>query len=148
MNEPNQGRRRLPQPPPVQTPEQRALVRKLDGMPSAPEAKDRINEEARERSASGKPRERLPEEIGRRTLKVSWGEENYHPVAYNGFKVGGLELMVDVAPNQTIEEAYELAYGRLEKIVERQFESKLEGFINRLRKAGQAVKVSASSSKS
>ncbi len=127
MNEPNQGRKRLPNPA--------ALT---------PEATDAIR--AAERDARAPERESTRvDSVGRRTLKVTWGEENYHPVAYNGFKCGGLELVVDVAPNQTIEEAYDLAYGRLQKIAERQFEGKLEGFISRLRSAGQAVKVSAAS---
>jgi hypothetical protein len=82
---------------------------------------------------------------GRRTIKISWGEENYHPVQYNGFKCGGLELVIDVAPNQTIEEAYELGYARLEALAQKQFVNKLEGFIARLREAGQWVKVSAAS---
>ncbi len=82
---------------------------------------------------------------GRRTIKVTWGEENYHPVAYNGFKVGGVELVIDVPPSQTIEEAYDHAWERLDAIVRKQFDQKLEGFIQRLRTAGQAVKVSAAS---
>lgn len=84
---------------------------------------------------------------GRRMLKVSWGEENFHPVAYNGFKCGGLELVVEVPPNQTVEECYEQTYARLDAIAAKQFEQKLNSFITRLRTAGQAVKVSAASSK-
>ncbi len=124
MNEPTPGRRKLPNNPiPREEPAGDGQALKVE---------------------DGKHKLFTPE-AGRRTIKVTWGEENFHPVAYNGFKVGGIELVVDVPPNQTIEECYEQTYARLDAIVAKQFERKLEGFIERLRTAGQAVKVSAAS---
>lgn len=126
MNEPTKGRTRLPATPPIPRED-----------PPGKDGDIATREGYRQPTAA---------EIGRRTIKVTWGEENYHPVAYNGFKVGGIELVIDVPPNQTIEEAYEQAWERLEAIVtKQQFPQKLDGFIKRLREAGQAVKVAAAS---
>ena len=83
-----------------------------------------------------------------RTLKVTYGEENYHPVQYNGFKVGGIELVIEVPPNMTLEEAHELAFTRLETLVEHQFKRKLDTFMQRLQHAGTTMRTHAASKKS
>jgi hypothetical protein len=77
---------------------------------------------------------------GIRRITIKWGSEHIQPIQYNGFHVGDLEIVMDVAPNETPDECYARGWAWLERMVETQFELKLQGFMGRVQRAAQKVR--------
>ncbi len=59
---------------------------------------------------------------------------------YNGFRCGGFELVVDVLPGESVEEVHDRTWQMMEALGKKQFEAKLEGFLGRLKVAGQRAR--------
>lgn len=77
---------------------------------------------------------------GVKSIRVTWGEEVIQPVQYNGFRIGGLELQIDLLPGESPEMAYERGWAILDRIGRKQFELKLKGFAERLGAAQRGVR--------
>lgn len=70
---------------------------------------------------------------GIETLKLTWPEELFSPVQYNTFKIGGFEVVLKPKPGETLDDMIARGEAMLERIGQRQFETKLAGFRDRLR---------------
>lgn len=77
---------------------------------------------------------------GVRQITVVWGEEHHQPVQYNGFRIGGLHLVADVRPTETVEEAHDRLFAMLDELGRKQFEQKLAGFLDRARQGAAAAR--------
>lgn len=77
---------------------------------------------------------------GIRKLRVKWGSEHIQPIQYNGFHIGDLEIEIEVSPNETPEECYDRAWSWLERMVAKQYEAKLQGFIGRVTNAAKSMR--------
>ena len=73
-------------------------------------------------------------------LVVTWGEELYAPIQFNSFRIGGLTLQMPIREGETARDAYARAWMQLEALCAEQFEKKLEGFMQRARRASDAVR--------
>jgi len=61
-------------------------------------------------------------------VTVTWGEENFMPIKYNGFRVGPFAVTVNVGPDEDLGEVFKREYARLEKLAERTFVRKRNAF--------------------
>tara|TARA_Y100000034_G_scaffold66224_1_gene79923 strand:+ start:4363 stop:4626 length:264 start_codon:yes stop_codon:yes gene_type:complete len=77
-----------------------------------------------------------------KTLTVTWPEETFHPVQYNGFRIGPFSMTVEV-PDGQLEKVYLIAMKKLAVMAKAQFDSKLEGFTKRLRVSADYVRNSS-----
>lgn len=73
-------------------------------------------------------------------MRIKWGSEHIQPIQYNGFHIGDLEIEIDVAPNETPEECYARGWAWLERMVAKQYDLKLQGFLGRVTRAAAFVK--------
>lgn len=80
---------------------------------------------------------------GVRQITVTWGEEHIQPIQFNGFKFGGISVVADVHPAETVREAHDRIFALLEELGQKQFEAKLTGFLERAKQASQVVRRSA-----
>lgn len=77
---------------------------------------------------------------GVRQITVTWGEEHHQPIQYNGFRIGGITLVADVHPGETVEEAHDRLFEMLEGLGRRQFDAKLQGFLDRAAAGAKAAR--------
>ena len=75
----------------------------------------------------------------RARLTVVWGEEYFQPVQYNGFKVGPFSLEVDIQQGVTVEATYHAAWIILDQLARKQFDEKLDAYLDRLQQMGERV---------
>jgi hypothetical protein len=73
-------------------------------------------------------------------IVVTWGEELHAPIQFNSFRIGGLTLQIPIREGETARDAYARAWVQLEALGEEQFEEKLKGFMQRARRASDAVR--------
>ena len=76
-------------------------------------------------------------------MVVTWGEEVHQPIQYNGFRVGSIELEIEVAPGEDPRRAYGRAWQLCEQLGARQAELKLQGFLKRLKQSAIAAREEA-----
>lgn len=77
---------------------------------------------------------------GIETLKLTWPEELFSPVQYNTFKIGGFEVVLKPKPGEAVGDMIARGEAMLERVGARQFESKLVGFLGRLRTAASEAR--------
>lgn len=65
------------------------------------------------------------------TITVTWGEENFMPYAYNGYRVGPLSITTEIRPNETYHQAYKRVWDELELIGREMFLQKRNGWAER-----------------
>lgn len=82
----------------------------------------------------------LPAPANVRSIRVTWGEEVHQPIQYNGFRVGAIEVLVDVLPAEDVREVYERTFAWLEELGRDQFRRKLDGFLTRVAEASTTTK--------
>lgn len=95
---------------------------------------------AKKRSEAATPSKPPATAIPVRQLTVRWGEEVHQPIQFNGFRVGNIEMTVDVPDGMTAEEVYREVYARLDRMGQEQFADKLQGWSDRVDEAAQHVR--------
>ena len=70
------------------------------------------------------------------TLEVTLGEETFTPIPYNTFKVGPFIYKTVVQDNETDEEAFDRAYGFLERMARKSFIKKRNDFFMKYKSEG------------
>lgn len=73
------------------------------------------------------------------TLSVTWGEEVYQPVQFHTFRVGPITASAKVAEGQSIAGVYRQLWAELDRLGRAQFEEKLAGALERIKRAGKAA---------
>lgn len=81
-----------------------------------------------------------PAPSGITSIRVVWGEETIHPIQYNGYRVGPLEVTVEVKPGEDPDAVYEKTWAWLDKLGRDQNRRKVEGFLARLAEASKVTK--------
>lgn len=79
-------------------------------------------------------------ELGIKSIRVKWGDETIQPVQFNGLHVGEIEVESSILPGETLEEAHARIFEVLERIGQKQFETKLKGFVTRMSTAQRAAR--------
>lgn len=86
----------------------------------------------------------IPPPANVKQIRVVWGEEVIQPIQYNGFRVGPIEVLVDVMPGEDAGEVYERTFAWLDQLGKDQFRRKVSGFLGRIAEASTITKKSAS----
>lgn len=92
-------------------------------------------------SPATEPPVQAPENV--KQIRVVWGEEVHQPIQYNGFRVGPIEVLVEVLPGESAAEVYERTYAWLDSLGKDQFRRKVSGFLGRLAEASTITKKNA-----
>lgn len=73
-------------------------------------------------------------------VEVTWGEENFSPVQYNGFRVGPFKVATRVRPGETIAQAMQRVHREIDQHVRAvTVPEKTQHFLQSLREIGAAV---------
>jgi hypothetical protein len=76
----------------------------------------------------------------REMVKVVWGEVLIAPVAFNNFKVGPFEMMMEVKEGETTTQAMDRGYATLAQFARKTYEGKLASFKEMYAGAKNAVR--------
>lgn len=66
---------------------------------------------------------------------LTWGKEHFGPVQYQSFEVGPFDVSITIRPGETVNEARSRGRAFLARVAREEYETKLEGFLARLKDA-------------
>ena len=65
-------------------------------------------------------------------ISITWGEEVYQPLKYNGFRLGPYTVEIEVKPDETMQQAFDRGWKFLEDQALVMFTAKKLGFHGRV----------------